>query len=181
MSETAVKKLSIEHQLTNKILIIDGAMGTMLQQANLGPEDFGGEEYEGCNEMLNLTRPDVIRGIHETYLEAGADIVETNTFGATSIVLAEYNLQNRAREINLAAARLAREAVEKYSTPEWPRYAAGSIGPTTKTLSVTGGVTFEELVDAYYEQALALIEGGVDVLLLETVQDTLNVKAGGIG
>jgi 5-methyltetrahydrofolate--homocysteine methyltransferase len=181
MSETAVKKLPIETRLKNKILVIDGAMGTMLQQANLGPADFGGEEYEGCNEMLNLTRPDIIRGIHETYLEAGADIVETNTFGATSIVLAEYDVQDRAREINLAAARLAREAVDKYSTPEWPRYAAGSIGPTTKTLSVTGGVTFEELVDSYYEQVLALMEGGVDVLLLETVQDTLNVKAGGIG
>jgi 5-methyltetrahydrofolate--homocysteine methyltransferase len=182
MSETAIKiKPAIETQLQKKIMIIDGAMGTMLQQANLGPEDFGGEEYEGCNEMLNLTRPDLIGRIHETYLEAGADIIETNTFGATSIVLAEYDIQHRAREINIAAARLAREAVDKYSTPEWPRYAAGSIGPTTKTLSVTGGVTFEELVDAYYEQALALIEGGVDVLLLETVQDTLNVKAGGIG
>jgi 5-methyltetrahydrofolate--homocysteine methyltransferase len=182
MSETAIKiKPAIETQLQKKILIIDGAMGTMLQQANLGPEDFGGEEYEGCNEILNLTRPDLIGRIHETYLEAGADIIETNTFGATSIVLAEYDIQHRAREINIAAARLAREAVDKYSTPEWPRYAAGSMGPTTKTLSVTGGVTFEELVDAYYEQALALIEGGVDVLLLETVQDTLNVKAGGIG
>lgn len=179
---TAVKtKPALENQLQKKILIIDGAMGTMLQQAGLGPEDFGGEQYEGCNEILNLTRPDVIRSIHETYLEAGADIIETNTFGATSIVLAEYDLQHCAREINLAAARLAREAADKYSTLEWPRYAAGSIGPTTKTLSVTGGVTFEELVEAYYEQALALIEGGVDVLLLETVQDTLNVKAGGIG
>ncbi|ERI08091.1 methionine synthase [Aneurinibacillus aneurinilyticus] len=181
MNETAIKKLPIENQLKNKILIIDGAMGTMLQQENLGPVDFGGEQYEGCNEILNLTRPDVIRGIHETYLEAGADIIETNTFGATSIVLAEYDIPERAREINLIAAKLAREAVDKYSTSEWPRYAAGAIGPTTKTLSVTGGVTFEELVESYYEQALALIEGGVDVLLLETVQDTLNVKAGGIG
>ncbi|MED4727880.1 methionine synthase [Aneurinibacillus migulanus] len=181
MNETAIKKLPIETQLKNKILIIDGAMGTMLQQENLGPIDFGGEQYEGCNEILNLTRPDVIRSIHETYLEAGADIIETNTFGATSIVLAEYDIPERAREINLTAAKLACEAVEKYSTPEWPRYAAGAIGPTTKTLSVTGGVTFEELVESYYEQALALIEGGVDVLLLETVQDTLNVKAGGIG
>ncbi|MBN6186840.1 methionine synthase [Aneurinibacillus sp. BA2021] len=181
MNGTAVKKLPIETRLKQKILVIDGAMGTMLQQANLGPEDFGGEPYEGCNEMLNLTRPDLIRSIHETYLEAGADIIETNTFGATSLVLAEYDVQHRAREINLAAAKLAGEAAAAYSTPEWPRYAAGSIGPTTKTLSVTGGVTFEELIDTYYEQALALIEGGVDVLLLETAQDTLNVKAGGIG
>lgn len=181
MNETALKKLPIETQLKQKILVIDGAMGTMLQQANLGPEDFGGEHYEGCNEMLNLTRPDLIRSIHDTYLEAGADIIETNTFGATSIVLAEYDVQDRSREINLAAAKLAREAVDAYSTSHWPRYAAGSIGPTTKTLSVTGGVTFEELSETYYEQALALIEGGVDVLLLETAQDTLNVKAGGIG
>jgi len=156
-------------------------MGTMIQQAKLTAEDFGGEEYEGCNELLNVTRPDVIRSIHEAYLEAGADIIETNTFGATSIVLAEYNIPERARELNLAAARIAVEAADKYSTSDWPRYVAGSIGPTTKTISVTGGVTFDQLVEAYYEQALALIEGGVDVLLLETSQDTLNVKAGTIG
>lgn len=174
-------KTSIEQQLKSKILILDGAMGTMIQQANLTAEDFGGEAWEGCNEMLNLTRPDVIRDIHEQYLEAGADIIETNTFGATSVVLAEYGLQDRAEEINLAAARLAKEAVDKYSKPDWPRFVAGSMGPTTKTLSVTGGVTFDELVDSYYEQACALIRGGVDVLLLETAQDMLNVKAGSIG
>lgn len=156
-------------------------MGTMIQQENLTPDDFGGEELEGCNEMLVLTRPDVIQRIHEAYLQAGSDIIETNTFGATSVVLAEYGLQDRAAEINLAAAKLAIAAVEKYSTPEWPRYAAGALGPTTKTLSVTGGVTFKELEDSYYEQALALIEAGVDALLLETSQDTLNVKAGSIG
>jgi 5-methyltetrahydrofolate--homocysteine methyltransferase len=143
--------------------------------------DFGGEEYEGCNEILNLTRPDVIRSIHDKYLEAGADIIETNTFGATTVVLAEYDLQEKDEEINVAAARIARAAADAASTPEWPRYVAGSMGPTTKTLSLTGGVTFEGLVESYYRQAKALMIGGVDVLLLETSQDTLNVKAGGIG
>lgn len=178
MSQT---KKAIKDRIKEKILILDGAMGTMLQQANLSPDDFGGEELEGCNEHLVLTRPDLLSWIHETYLEAGADIIETNTFGATSVVLAEYNLQDQAREINLKAARLAVEAANKFSTPEWPRYVAGALGPTTKTLSVTGGITFDELVESYQEQALALIEGGVDVLLLETSQDTLNVKAGSIG
>lgn len=174
-------KRSIHEQLARKILILDGAMGTMIQQVDLTADDFGGEELEGCNEMLVLTRPDVISNIHEQYLAAGADIIETNTFGATSVVLAEYDLQDRSREINLAAAKLAIDAVNKFSTPEWPRYVAGAIGPTTKTLAVTGGVTFEQLEESYYEQALALIEAGVDLLLLETSQDTLNVKAGSIG
>lgn len=174
-------KPTFREQLSRKILILDGAMGTMLQQANLTADDFGGEAYDGCNELLNLTRPDVIRSIHEKYLEAGADIVETNTFGAASIVLAEYDVPEKDLEINIAAARLAREAVDAYSTEEWPRFVAGAMGPTTKTLSLTGGVTFEELVEAYYRQAKGLILGGSDVLLLETSQDTLNVKAGGIG
>ncbi len=167
--------------MKERILILDGAMGTMIQRENLGPDDFGGEALEGCNEMLVLTRPDIIRGIHEAYFAAGADIVETNTFGATSVVLAEYDIPEKAREINLAAAALACEAAQKHSTPERPRYVAGAMGPTTKTLSVTGGVTFDGLVDSYCEQAAALIEGGVDALLLETSQDTLNVKAGSIG
>lgn len=119
------RKLAIQDRLKNKILILDGAMGTMLQQANLTPADFGGEELDGCNENLVLTRPDVLTWIHESYLEAGADIIETNTFGATSVVLAEYNLQHKARELNLEAARLAVEAVNKFSTPGWPRYVAG--------------------------------------------------------
>ncbi|MED4569227.1 methionine synthase [Brevibacillus agri] len=174
-------KPTFREQLSRKILILDGAMGTMLQQANLTADDFGGEAYDGCNELLNLTRPDVIRSIHEKYLEAGADIVETNTFGATSVVLAEYDVADKDLEINIAAARLAKEAVDAYSTAEWPRYVAGAMGPTTKTLALTGGVTFEELVESYYRQAKGLIIGGVDVLLLETSQDTLNVKAGGIG
>ncbi|WP_425465001.1 methionine synthase [Paenibacillus sinopodophylli] len=167
--------------LQERILILDGAMGTMIQQAGLDENDFGGPELDGCNEMLVLTRPDVIQLIHEQYLEAGADILETNTFGATSVVLADYDIPEKAREINLAAAKLARDACDKYSTPEKPRYVAGALGPTTKTLSVTGGVTFDELVESYYEQALALIEADVDALLLETSQDTLNVKAGSIG
>ncbi len=171
----------VEQQMKKKILILDGAMGTMIQQADLSAEDFGGEAYEGCNEMLNLTRADLIQSITESYLEAGADIVQTNTFGATDIVLAEYDLQDRTEEINLAAARIARKAVEKWSTPDWPRFVAGSMGPTTKTLSVTGGVTFDELIQSYYIQARALIEGGVDLLLLETAQDMLNVKAASIG
>lgn len=156
-------------------------MGTMIQQANLTEADFGGAELDGCNEMLVLTRPDVISSIHEQYLAAGADIIETNTFGATSVVLAEYDIPEKAREINLAATKLARDAADKYSTPDKPRFVAGALGPTTKTLSVTGGVTFDELVETYYDQALALIEAGADALLLETSQDTLNVKAGSIG
>ncbi|MCC3381099.1 methionine synthase [Paenibacillus farraposensis] len=174
-------KVSLQDALQRRILLLDGAMGTMIQQENLSPEDFGGEELEGCNEMLVLTRPDVIQGIHEAYLEAGADLIETNTFGATSVVLADYDIPERSREINLAAAKLARNAVDKYYTADKPRFVVGAMGPTTKTLSVTGGVTFEELIESYQEQALALIEGGVDVLLLETSQDTLNVKAGSIG
>jgi 5-methyltetrahydrofolate--homocysteine methyltransferase len=174
-------KPSLSERIKEKILILDGAMGTQLQQAGLTAEDFGGEAYDGCNEFLNITRPDVIRSIHENYLAAGADIVETNTFGGTSVVLAEYDLQHRVEEINKAAVACAREAVEKWSTPEDPRYVAGALGPTTKTLSVTGGVTFDQLIDSYEEQARALVEAGVDALLLETSQDTLNVKAAGIG
>lgn len=172
---------SLQEIMKDRILILDGAMGTMIQQVQLGPQDFGGEELEGCNEMLVLTRPDVIEEIHEKYLEAGADLIETNTFGATSVVLAEYDIPEKASEINLKAAEIARRAADKFSTPDKPRYVVGAMGPTTKTLSVTGGVTFDELVASYKEQALALIEGRVDALLLETSQDTLNVKAGSIG
>ncbi|WP_433707024.1 methionine synthase [Paenibacillus illinoisensis] len=174
-------KLSLHDALKQRILILDGAMGTIIQQVDLTGADFGGEDLDGCNEMLVLTRPELIKRIHEEYLEAGADLIETNTFGATSVVLAEYDIQDRAREINLEAARIARAAADRFSTPDSPRYVVGAMGPTTKTLSVTGGVTFQELIDSYSEQALALIEGGVDALLLETSQDTLNVKAGSIG
>lgn len=168
-------------QLEERILIFDGAMGTMLQQANLTAEDFGGEEYEGCNEYLNVTKPEVIERIHREYLEAGADIIETNTFGATSIVLEDYNLQHMAKELNKKAAEIAKKVAQQFSTEDRPRFVAGAMGPTTKALSVTGGTTFEKLIEAYEEQVLGLMEGGVDLLLLETSQDTRNVKAAYIG
>ncbi len=167
--------------LAERILVIDGAMGTQIQARNLTARDFGGPAYEGCNEHLNLTRPDVIREIHEAYLAAGADIVETNTFGGTPIVLAEYGLQDKVLEINRAGARLARAAADRFSTPDRPRLVAGAMGPTTKTLLVTGGVTFDQLAESFYLQAQGLIEGGADLLLLETAQDTLNLKAAAIG
>ena len=171
----------IEEQLQKKILIIDGAMGTMLQGENLTADDFGGEELEGCNENLVLTRPDVISKIHRQYLEAGADIICTNTFGGTPLVLNEYGLGAKAEEINKRAVQLAVEAAEEFSTSDWPRFVAGAIGPTTKTLSVTGGISFDELSENFYIQAKALIEGGAHLLLLETSQDMLNVKAATLG
>ena len=171
----------IEQQLEKRILILDGAMGTMLQNENLTPEDFGGEELDGCNENLLLTRPDVLEKIHREYLAAGADIICTNTFGGTPLVLNEYNIGHLADEINTAGVRVARKAVDEFSTPEWPRFVAGAMGPTTKTLSVTGGITFDELVENFYKQAYALIDAGADVILLETSQDMLNVKAGSLG
>lgn len=167
----------IEQQLEKRILIIDGAMGTMIQNADLSAEDFGGEEYDGCNEYLNIIRPDVLEGVHDAYLEAGADIICTNTFGGTPVVLDEYGLGHRAAEINKKAVEIAKISQAKYSTPEWPRFVAGALGPTTKTLSVTGGITFDELKADFQVQAKALIEGGADLLLLETSQDMLNVKA----
>jgi 5-methyltetrahydrofolate--homocysteine methyltransferase len=174
-------KTPFTEQLKQRILVMDGAMGTMIQQADLSVEDFGGEQYEGCNEHLNLTAPSVIANIHREYLEAGADIIETNTFGATSLVLDEYDLGYKAYEINKIAAFLAVKEAYKVTTDEWPRYVAGSMGPTTKTLSVTGGTTFDALAASYEEQAIGLIDGGVDLLLLETSQDMLNVKAGYVG
>ena len=168
----------LKSALAQRLLVMDGAMGTAIQDRDLGPDDFGGPEYEGCNEYLTLTRPDVIEEIHRSYLEAGADIIETNTFGATPVVLAEYGLAHEARRLNRESATLARRAADAASTPDKPRFVAGSMGPTTKTISVTGGITFEELACDYHIQAAGLIEGGVDLLLLETSQDTLNVKAG---
>ncbi|ANU16254.1 methionine synthase [Planococcus maritimus] len=167
----------IEQQLEKRILVIDGAMGTMIQNADLSAEDFGGEEYDGCNEYLNIVRPDVLEGVHDAYLEAGADIICTNTFGGTPVVLDEYGLGHRAAEINQKAVEIAKKSQAKYSTPEWPRFVAGALGPTTKTLSVTGGITFDALKADFQVQAKALIEGGADLLLLETSQDMLNVKA----
>jgi 5-methyltetrahydrofolate--homocysteine methyltransferase len=169
---------ALNEALQSRILVLDGAMGTALQERQLSAEDFGGQALEGCNEVLVLTRPDVVRDIHRSYLEAGADILETNTFGGTPLVLAEYGLAERAREINAVAARLARATADEHATPARPRWVAGSMGPTTKAISVTGGVTFEELVHHYHVQALGLYEGGADFLLLETCQDTRNVKAG---
>jgi 5-methyltetrahydrofolate--homocysteine methyltransferase len=164
--------------LRERIAVLDGAMGTMLQQRNLSAADFGGPALEGCNETLVASRPDVVLDIHRRYLAAGADIIETNSFGGTPLVLAEYGLAEKARELNCRAAELARLAADEASTTSKPRFVAGSMGPTTKSITVTGGVTFQQLQDAYYEQARGLIEGGADILLLETCQDTRNIKAG---
>ena len=168
----------LKSALAQRLLVIDGAMGTAIQNKDLEPDDFGGLEYEGCNEYLTVTQPDVIEEIHQSYLDAGADIIETNTFGSTQVVLAEYGLTYEARRLNREAAAIARRAADAASTPDKPRFVAGSMGPTTKTISVTGGITFDELAADYHTQAAGLIEGGVDLLLLETSQDTLNVKAG---
>ncbi len=165
----------------SRILLMDGAMGTMIQARDLSAQDFGGAQLEGCNEHLNLTRPDVIRAIHDAYLDAGADLISPNSFGCAPYVLAEYGLAERCHEITLAGARLARAAADSRSTPERPRFVLGAMGPGTRTITVTGGVTFDQVLDAYYRQARALIEGGVDALMLETCQDTLNVKAAAIG
>lgn len=167
--------------LSKRVLVLDGAMGTQIQNRNLTAADFGGAEYEGCNEMLVLTRPDVIEDVHRDYLEAGADIIETNSFGSTDIVLAEYGLEDKVFELNREAVLVARRACAAYATPDRPRLVAGSMGPTTKTLSVTGGVTFAQLVQAFRGQTLGLLAGGVDLLLLETAQDTLNLKAAAEG
>ena len=167
--------------LAARIVIIDGAAGTSIQNMHLSAADFGGPQLEGCNENLIRTRPDKIRELHDSFLAAGADIIETNTFGAASVVLAEYGLAEHAREMNRLGGSIARAAADAASTPKRPRFVAGSMGPTTKAISVTGGITFDQLTDAYQEQAEGLIEGGVDLLLLETVQDTLNCKAGLVG
>jgi 5-methyltetrahydrofolate--homocysteine methyltransferase len=178
--------------LQQRIAIIDGAMGTMIQRHKLGEADFRGErlaahpkDLKGNNDLLVLTRPDVIRGIHEQYLAAGADLIETNTFGATSIAQEDYGLAHLAREMNVAAARLAREACDRYATPDKPRFVAGALGPTPKTASISPdvndpgarNVSFDELRAAYREQAEGLLEGGCDVFLVETIFDTLNAKA----
>ncbi len=188
--------------LTQRIAILDGAMGTMIQRFKLGEAQYRGEGYtgpgsqgdrfkafhrdvKGNNELLSITRPDVIRDIHERYLAAGADLIETNTFGATTVAQADYGMEDLAVEMNLASARLARAACDKFSTPDKPRFVAGAVGPTPKTASISPdvndpgarNVTFEELRQAYYEQVQALVEGGSDVLLVETIFDTLNAKA----
>ena len=157
--------------------MLDGALGTAFQALDLTAEDFGGPQYEGCNEYLVITRPDVVRDVHRSYLQVGADIIESNSFGSTPLVLGEYGLAERAREISRKAAQIAREVAEEFSTDEKPRFVAGSMGPTTKSIFVTGGITWDDLAESYREQAHGLIEGGADVLLVETSQDTLNVKA----
>ncbi|ARK30284.1 methionine synthase [Halalkalibacter krulwichiae] len=176
-----MSKSLFEQQLEKKILILDGAMGTMLQQANLTADDFGGEEFEGCNEHLNETAPHVIETIHRDYLAAGADIIETNTFGSTDIVLDDYDIGYKAEELSYQATAIARKVADEFSTPDWPRFVAGAMGPTTKSLSVTGGTTFEKLIESYHIQARGIIRGGADIMLLETSQDMRNVKAGYIG
>jgi 5-methyltetrahydrofolate--homocysteine methyltransferase len=178
--------------LPQRIVVIDGAMGTMIQRYKLTEADYRGERFKdhakdlkGNNELLQFTRPDVIRAIHEQYLAAGADIIETNTFGATSIAQEDYDLAPLAREMNVAAARIAREAADKYSTPDKPRFVAGAVGPTPRTASISPdvndpgarNVSFDELRAAYKEQAQGLLEGGVDLFLVETIFDTLNAKA----
>jgi 5-methyltetrahydrofolate--homocysteine methyltransferase len=178
MKDREIRQQALRDALASRVVVLDGAMGTMIQQKRLTAKDFGGPALEGCNEYLVVSRPDVILDIHRAYLAAGADMIETDSFGSTSIVLAEYGLQDQVHRLNFEAARLARQAADEFSSPGRPRFVAGSMGPTTRAISVTGGVTFDELRQAFYEQARALVEGGVDVLLLETCQDTRNTKAG---
>ncbi len=178
--------------LGQRIVIIDGAMGTMIQRYKLGETDFRGQRFKdhnkdlkGNNELLQLTRPEVLREIHDQYLAAGADIIETNTFGATSIAQEDYGLAHVAREMNVAAAHIARQAADAASSPDKPRFVAGALGPTPKTASISPdvndagarNVSFEQLRVAYREQAEGLLEGGCDLFLVETIFDTLNAKA----
>src|SRR5246500_5049730 len=172
MRNLAESQKALRELLGERVLVLEGAMGTMLQQRNLTAADFGGAALEGCNENLVRTRPDVVLDIHRKYLEAGADIIETNSFGGTLIVLAEYGLESDAHLLNKRSAELARQAADEFSTSAKPRFVAGSVGPTTKAITVTGGVTFPGLIEAYYVQARGLVEGGVDLLLVETCQDT---------
>jgi 5-methyltetrahydrofolate--homocysteine methyltransferase len=171
----------LEAALSERILVLDGATGTAMQAANLSAADFGGPELEGCNENLCATRPDVVDRVHAGYLAAGCDIVETDTFGGTPLVLGEYGLAHQAYELNAAAARIARAACARFDTPEKPRFVCGSMGPTTRAISVTGNITFEELKENFRVQAQGLMAGAADYLLVETSQDTRNVKAALIG
>ena len=185
---------TIWQDIQKRILVLDGAMGTMLQRYNFSEEDFRGERFKdytsplkGNNDLLSITQPEAIADIHRKYFEAGADIVETNTFSATSIAMADYNMEDLVYELNYQSAKIAKQVANEFTkqNPEKPRYVAGSIGPTNKTASLSPDVnrpeyraiTFEELRKAYKEQVEALIEGGVDVLLVETIFDTLNAKA----
>jgi 5-methyltetrahydrofolate--homocysteine methyltransferase len=167
--------------LESRILVLDGAMGTMLHKYNPTYEDWGGARFENCSENLLFTHPEWILDVHRAYFQAGADMVETDSFGGHPITLAEFGIEDRCYDVNVAAARLARQAADEFSTAGRPRFVAGSIGPTTKALTVTGGATFDQMREGYYRQARALVEGGVDVLLLETSNDTRNVKAALLG
>jgi 5-methyltetrahydrofolate--homocysteine methyltransferase len=168
---------ALEESLATRILVLDGAMGTMLQQRNPTIEDWGGSAFENCSENLLYTHPEWIRDVHRAYYEAGADIVETNSFGGHPITLGEFGLEDRVQEVNYLAAKLAREAAAEHDRPGRLRFVAGSIGPTTKAITVTGGTTFQELRNGYYAQAKGLIDGGADLLLVETSQDTRNIKS----
>lgn len=189
---TYTRALQLPALLRERIVILDGAMGTMIQRFKLTEAQYRGTRFadfdrdvKGNNELLSLTRPDIIKDIHEGYLAAGADLIETNTFGATTIAQEDYAMADLAYEMNVASARIARAACDKFSTPDKPRFVAGALGPTPKTASISPDVndpgarniTFEQLRAAYFSQAQALIEGGADVLLVETIFDTLNAKA----
>ncbi|PZR28074.1 MAG: 5-methyltetrahydrofolate--homocysteine methyltransferase [Citrobacter freundii] len=180
--------MDIRQELEKRILIIDGAMGTMIQRYKLTEADYRGERFKdwhldlkGNNDLLCITRPEIITEIHKQYLDAGADIIETNTFSSTFIAMADYEMQSLAYELNVAAAKCAREAIRQSGKQAW---VAGAIGPLNKTLSLSPdvnnpgyrAVTFDEVVDAYYEQVKGLVDGGVDILLIETIFDTLNAK-----
>jgi len=168
---------AIRELLSQRILVLDGAMGTMLQQRNLTAADFGGAALEGCNENLVRTRPDVVLDIHRKYFEAGADIVETNSFNGTKSDLIDYGVDGQSYELMFKAAQLARQAADEFSTPTKPRFVAGAMGPTRKAITVTGGISFDHLRQDYYDLAKPLIEGGADLLMIETCQDTRNIKA----
>ena len=160
--------------VSERVVIYEGAMGTSIQARNPSVDDFWGKE--GCNELLVLSRPDIIKDIHASFFSMGCDVVETDTFGGAQVVLAEYDLQDKVAELNIAAAKIAKEVAQQFSTKDRPRFVAGSIGPTTKLPSL-GHIKFDDMVAGYVEQASALIEGGVDVLLVETSQDLLQAKA----
>ena len=189
-----MQKPSIHDIVKERILLLDGAMGTMIQQYDLSEEDFRGSRFadvpgimKGNNDVLNLTRPDIISDIHRKYLEAGADIIETNTFSGQKISQSDYFLSDYAKEINTEGARIARRVADEFAlvNPEKPRFVAGSVGPTNRSCSISPdinnpalrNITFDHVVDAYTEQMTALLEGGVDLLLIETIFDTLNAKA----
>ncbi len=162
--------------LASRIVVLDGAMGSILQ-ARLRVEDYGGPHLENCTDNVSRANPGVVYAVHTSYLEAGADIIETNSFNGHPVSLGEFQLQADAADINYAAAALARTAADEYSAPGRPRWVAGAMGPTTRSITVTRNVDFRTLSDGYYVQAKALIEGGVDLLLVETCQDTRNVKS----